>query len=167
MPQPSAPGNENGMANQMKMMNYFMPLYSFFIVFFLPIGVGIYWIAGSLIRSLQQFVLNKHFDRMDLDKVLKENEEKAKEKMKKKIEKKGVSGETIANAAKINARSIEQPRRTMAQKAASVPKNTCSDNSGKSKKKDNNTTGNKKKYKEGSLSSKANLVRDYNERNTK
>ena len=32
-------------------------LYAVFIVFFLPVGVGIYWIAGSLIRSFQQFLL--------------------------------------------------------------------------------------------------------------
>ena len=55
-------GEQDQMQNSMKMMNYMMPLYSVFIVFFLPVGVGIYWIAGSLIRSFQQFLLNKHFD---------------------------------------------------------------------------------------------------------
>ena len=100
-------GQQEAMASQMKMMNYMMPLYSVFIVFFLPVGVGIYWIAGSVIRSLQQFLLNKHFDKMDLEKVIKENQAKAAAKNKKKIEKKGVAGEQIANAAKVNTRNIQ------------------------------------------------------------
>lgn len=157
MPQASSgSGQQEAMANQMKTMNYMMPIYSFIMVFFLPVGVGIYWIAGSLIRSVQQFVINKHFDKMDMDKVLKENEAKAKEKMKKKIEKKGVSGQEISNAAKINTRNIDSQKqyRSMAAKAASVSKKDVSSNSGK-------------KYKEGSMASKANMVRDFNEKNTK
>lgn len=157
MPQASSgSGQQEAMANQMKTMNYMMPIYSFIMVFFLPVGVGIYWIAGSLIRSVQQFVINKHFDKMDMDKVLKENEAKAKEKMKKKIEKKGVSGQEISNAAKINTRNIDSQKqyRSMASKAASVSKKDVSSNSGK-------------KYKEGSMASKANMVRDFNEKNTK
>lgn len=145
-------GQQEAMAGQMKMMNYMMPLYSVFIVFFLPVGVGIYWIAGSLIRSFQQFLLNKHFDKMDLEKIIKENQAKATAKNKKKIEKKGVAGEQITNAAKLNTRNIQY--RSMADKAAFV--------SSKDMKQDTN-----KKYKEGSMASKANLVKDFNNKNTK
>lgn len=145
-------GQQEAMAGQMKMMNYMMPLYSVFIVFFLPVGVGIYWIAGSLIRSFQQFLLNKHFDKMDLEKIIKENQAKATAKNKKKIEKKGVAGEQITNAAKLNTRNIQY--RSMADKAASV--------SSKDMKQDTS-----KKYKEGSMASKANLVKDFNNKNTK
>lgn len=145
-------GQQEAMAGQMTMMNYMMPLYSVFIVFFLPVGVGIYWIAGSLIRSFQQFLLNKHFDKMDLEKIIKENQAKATAKNKKKIEKKGVAGEQITNAAKLNTRNIQY--RSMADKAASV--------SSKDMKQDTN-----KKYKEGSMASKANLVKDFNNKNTK
>ena len=145
-------GQQEAMAGQMKMMNYMMPLYSVFIVFFLPVGVGIYWIAGSLIRSFQQFLLNKHFDKMDLEKIIKENQAKATAKNKKKIEKKGVAGKQITNAAKLNTRNIQY--RSMADKAASV--------SSKDMKQDTN-----KKYKEGSMASKANLVKDFNNKNTK
>ena len=50
MPQMSAAGNSgNQMANQMKIMNYLMPIYSFILVFFLPVGVGIYWITSALV----------------------------------------------------------------------------------------------------------------------
>lgn len=145
-------GQQEAMAGQMKMMNYMMPLYSVFIVFFLPVGVGIYWIAGSLIRSFQQFLLNKHFDKMDLEKIIKENQAKATAKNKKKIEKKGVAGEQITNAAKLNTRNIQY--RSMADKAASVSSKDMKQNTNK-------------KYKEGSMASKANLVKDFNNKNTK
>ena len=145
-------GQQEAMASQMKMMNYMMPLYSVFIVFFLPVGVGIYWIAGSVIRSLQQFLLNKHFDKMDLERVIKENQAKAAAKNKKKIEKKGVAGEQIANAAKVNTRNIQY--KSMADKAASVSRKDTTPDTGK-------------KYKEGSMASKANLVKDFNNKNTK
>lgn len=84
--------------------------------------------------------------------MIKENQAKAAAKNKKKIEKKGVAGEQIANAAKVNTRNIQY--RSMADKAASV--------STKDVKQDTN-----KKYKEGSMASKANLVKDFNNKNTK
>ena len=154
MPQPENNGGQGEqMANQMKTMNYMMPLYSLFIVLFLPVGVGIYWIAGSLIRSLQQWVLNKRFDKMDLDKVIKENEEKYKAKQKAKIEKAGVKGEQITNAAKINTKNIDSQRKSMADKA-NVSNYASYNNEGK-------------KFKEGSLAAKANKVKQYNDKNTK
>ena len=76
--------------------------------------------------------------------------------MKKKIEKQGVKGEEISSAAKINTRNIDSQNqyRSMASKASSVSKKNVNVN-------------NNKKYKEGSMASKANMVRDFNEKNTK
>ncbi len=148
-------GQQEAMAQQMKTMNYFMPLYSFVLVFFLPIGIGIYWIAGAVIRITQQFLINKHFDKMDLEAVIKENQKKAAAKEKARAEKKGVSGDKISAAAKINTKQIDAPKRkSMAEKAASVNKTTSVESSAK-------------KYKEGSLAAKANKVREYNERNSR
>lgn len=158
MPQMSSSAQGNGMASQMKIMNYLMPIYSFVLVFFLPVGVGIYWITSSVVRCVQQFIINKHLDRIDLDAMIKKNQEKAKAKDKKRIEKKGVQGNKITDAAKISTRNINsnsEPRKnTMASKAASVNKAETKDTSNK-------------KYKEGSLASKANLVREFNEKNTR
>ncbi|MCC8150205.1 MAG: YidC/Oxa1 family membrane protein insertase [Lachnospiraceae bacterium] len=148
-------GQQEAMASQMKMMNYFMPIYSLFIVFFLPVGVGIYWIAGAVIRVLQQIFFNRHFDRMDLAEVVKKNQKKAEAKAKVRAEKKGVSGQTISNAASINTRQIDaKKRKTMAEKASSASKASYSD-------------GAQKKYKEGSMAARANKVREYNEKNSR
>ena len=146
------------MGRQMKMMNMFMPIYSFVIVFFLPVGVGIYWIAGALIRSVQQVMFNHMLDRVDMEAVIKKNQAKQKAKEKKRIEKKGVEGSKITQAAAINTRSLnsqsqQQPaRKTMTQKA----------NSARSIKDLNETNT---QYKKDSLAAKANMVRDYNNAN--
>ena len=63
----TAGGDNDQMAQQMKMMNRTMPLFSLVMCFTVPVGLGIYWIASAVVRSIQQFFLNKHFDKIDLD----------------------------------------------------------------------------------------------------
>ena len=67
---------QNTMAQSMKMMNTMMPLMSAFFCYTLPAGMGLYWIAGSVVRSIQQVVINKHIDKMDIDALVKQNEGK-------------------------------------------------------------------------------------------
>ena len=70
---PQAAANDDGndaMAQSMKSMNTMMPLMSAFFCFTLPAGMGIYWIAGSVVRSIQQIAINKHIDKMDLDAMI-------------------------------------------------------------------------------------------------
>lgn len=154
MPQPENSGGQGDqMGSQMKMMNYFMPFYSFIIVFMLPIGVGIYWIAGAVIRIVQQALINRHFNRTDMQALVDKNMKKAEAREKKRIEKKGVAGSQIQSAANINARQIQQKPRSMTEKAASANYVAAKDISGKN-------------YKKGSISAMANAVNEYNRRNT-
>ncbi len=192
MPQPDT-GAGDQMGNSMRTMNYIMPLYSFFIVFFLPIGIGIYWIAGAVIRIVQQFFLNRHFDKIDMNALVEKNREKAEIREKKKVERKGVSGEKIQSAASINTKQIP---RSLSDRAASVAKmdadleKSAPAKGGSSKggsKKSSSTKGGsaksgsakgeesdvppvidtpKKKYKEGSMAALANKVTEYNEKNS-
>ncbi len=85
---PAGDGNDQAaqMQQSMKMMNTMMPLMSAWFCFTLPAGMGLYWIAGSVIRSIQQIFINKHIDRMDIDAQIAKNEEKYKEKKKKQGE---------------------------------------------------------------------------------
>ena len=48
-------GENDAMAQQMKTMNLMMPLFSFVMCFTVPVGLGIYWIASALVRSIQQW----------------------------------------------------------------------------------------------------------------
>lgn len=143
----SATGDENdAMARQMKTMNRVMPLFSLVMVFSVPVGAGIYWIAGSVIRSIQQIALNYHFKNLDLDAIIEKNKEKAK----KKKEKQGIHENQIANAARINTKKISETVITEEKEE-----------------KLRQTAEYAKSARKGSLLEKANMVRDFNERNNK
>ena len=89
MPQQAAPNanqsdSQSSMQQSMKMMNTFMPLMSAFFCFTFSTGIGVYWIAGAVVRSIQQVIINKQIDKIDLDELVKKNEEKRKQKLIKK-----------------------------------------------------------------------------------
>ena len=147
-------GDNDMAAQQMKMMNRTMPIFSFVMCFTVPVGLGIYWIAGAVVRSVQQFFLNKHFEKINLEDIIKKNQEKAK----KKREKMGIAENQISNAAKINTRKIEEPKKeekksnmSEAQRELELEKANAA----------------KAKAKVGSMAAKANMVRDFNEKNSR
>lgn len=140
----------DAMARQIKTMNKTMPLFSLVMCFTVPVGLGIYWIAGAVVRIVQQFILNKHFEKIDLDDIIKKNQEKAK----KKREKMGIAENQISSAARMNTRQMVDSNKkqlTTAEKELAIEKANAA----------------RAKAKEGSMSAKANLVRDFNERNNK
>ena len=142
-------GTPSQMEATMKTMNMFMPLMTAFICFTFPVGIGIYWIIGAVIRSVQQIIINRHLNNMDIDDFIKKN----KAKMDKKKAKLGVTSQNISQQAKMNVRNIEEPKRaTIADKSKSV-KNTAS------------YTAEVPKTKPGSLASKANMVAQFDANN--
>ena len=148
----SSSGNEqaDAMAQQLKMMNKTMPLFSLVMCFTVPVGLGIYWIAGAVVRIVQQYILNKHFEKMDLDDIIKKNQEKAK----KKREKMGIAENQISSAARMNTRQMVDANKnqmTTAEKELAIEKANAA----------------RAKAKEGSMSAKANMVREFNERNSR
>lgn len=156
MPQSGSSSGDNAdaMARQMKMMNRTMPLFSFVICFTVPVGLGVYWIAGAVVRSVQQFFLNKHFEKINLDDIIKKNQEKAK----KKREKMGISENQISNAARINTKKIVEP-------SVGAASNKMS--SAERERQIEKANAAKAKAKAGSMAAKANMVREFNERNTR
>lgn len=154
MPQPQQPANaeDNPMANSMKTMNLMMPIMSAVMSFTLPIGLGLYWIAGAVIRCIQQIAINKHMDKVDLDDLVKKNLEKAN----KKRAKQGLP--QISASAKTNVKNIETPIKNNKIKT-DEEKNT--------EVKNTTEINNKGKIKQGSIRDKANMVKQFNEKNTK
>lgn len=136
------------MASQMQTMNRVMPLISLFFVFSVPIGLGLYWIASALFRSLNMFLLNKHFQKMDLDAIIEKNKERAEIKRKKRQ----TRNENIAAAATVNT------KRTMSDKAKINNEATERLEAAKEA---------RRNAKPGSMASKANLVADYNQKNSR
>ncbi|HJD41003.1 MAG TPA: YidC/Oxa1 family membrane protein insertase [Candidatus Blautia stercoripullorum] len=147
----SGNGNQSQMEATMKSMNIFMPLFTAFICFTFPFGIGIYWIIGSLVRTVQQLIINRHLNHMDMDAFIQKN----REKREKKMAKKGITSQNISQQARMNVRNIEEPKRkTMAEKSESVK-----DVSG--------YQYTVPKTKPGSLASKANMVAKFDEENKK
>ncbi len=85
-PQGSGNSQADAMMTSMKTMNYTMPIMSAVFCFTLPTGMGIYWIAGAVIRCVQQIVINRHIDKIDFDELVAKNQEKAAKKVKKEVE---------------------------------------------------------------------------------
>lgn len=77
---------QDSMAASMKMMNYFMPVMSGIFCLSLNIGVGLYWITGSIFRIVQAYFINRHVDSISLDDLIEKNKEKAEKKNKKREE---------------------------------------------------------------------------------
>lgn len=112
MPQAGTTNDSNSQtASTMKSMNLFMPIFSAFMCVTLSFGIGIYWIAGAVIRCIQQVVINRKMMNLDVDQMVAE----AREKQRKKAEKKGgvthaSSNSTVTRAAHASTRRIEDPR---------------------------------------------------------
>lgn len=161
MPQPQQSSNSenNTMANQMKMMNTTMPIMSVVFCFTLPVGIGLYWIAGSLFRCVQQIIINKYMDKLDVDELVKKNIAKANEKRKKQglpeiSSKANVSTKNVNSSNKTsNSTTAKTSNKTKAEKEEALKKATEYYNSGKAK--------------PGSITAKANMVKQFNDKNAK
>ena len=146
---PQATNGNDQVANQMKMMNLMMPLMSVFICFTVPVGLGIYWICSALVRGIQQFFVNRHIENLDLEAVMAKNEEKAK----KKREKMGLSEDYIKKAAQIKTKSIDNKANVSVSAGTEEKLAKAAEY--------------KANAKAGSLASKANMVKEFNERNSR
>lgn len=102
--QPQQNSGENPMGNSMKMMNTIMPLFSVFICFSFQVGIGIYWIASAVFRTITMVIANKMIDRKGIDEIIKHNREKAK----KKAEKKGENPNKFEEYAKMSTKKYEE-----------------------------------------------------------
>lgn len=156
MPQQETSGNDkaSSMASSMKTMNMIMPLFSAWICFTMPSGLGLYWVAGSVVRSIQQILINRHIDKMDFDEIIKQNSTKNA----KKIEKLKENQEKLNSYANIKTKSIQSKASvsagmTEAEKEEAVKRST---------EYYKNAAANP-----GSMFSKANMVKDFNEKNNK
>ena len=154
MPQaaPAEGGGDDAMAQSMKSMNTMMPLMSAVFCFTLPAGMGLYWIASALVRSVQQFILNKHFDKIDLDELVKKNLEKLNEKRAKQ----GLP------AQKLNEKAIREAQAKPVDEAKAAAKKAATAEHMKKA-----TAYYNDNAKPGSLASKANMVKKFEEKNGK
>lgn len=154
--------DSNNPANSMnKSMEITMPLMSFVMCFSFPAGIGIYWAATALFQVIQQILINRHFDKVDMQAMIEKNMEKASKKKKKPsmyqkmMEKAGME-------------QAEEAQGSINSAASTKTKNYTKkfDNS-KSADEISYSDLNNRPAKPGSLAEKAGLVREFNEKNKK
>ena len=155
--QDSGNAQADSMAQSMKSMNMMMPLISIWFCFTLPAGMGIYWIANAVVRMVIQVIMNKRIDAIDFDELIRQNSGKSA----KKMEKLKAQQERMNAYANMNTRNISGGS-TISGKArlvASGDSDSSSSNSGSSSSAGASSGG--------SMMAKANMVRDFNNKNNK
>lgn len=168
---PGADSNKSGgndttsnMAESMKTMNKIMPFMSAWFCFTLPAGMGIYWVAGSVVRSIQQIVVNKYIDKnLDMNKIVEKNAGKSA----KKLEKMKKQQEMMNAYANMNTKNIKANQVDAIKKGTISGSSTSNVNKQNKPAENNNNNNAAAKKSGGSMMSKANMVRDFNERNNK
>lgn len=139
------PNAEGSMGSTMKTMNFFMPLLSAAFTIWLPTGIGIYLIVGSLVRLAQQFFINKWLEKESIDDIL----EKAAKKAEKKREKAGYVPKQITDSAHIKTRALGNISDEAEKKAKEIEEDASD-----------------KEYNPNSIAAKANMVRSFDKRNS-
>lgn len=131
----------------MKSMNIMMPLFSLWMVFSLSAGIGLYWIFSAVIRCIQTVAVNKYLKNISPEELIEKNKEKAA----KKRQKRGEKAEKINAMAQANTRSISSSAR---KEVVNQSEKNAQLKAAEEK---------RRNAKPGSLSAKANMVRDFNE----
>ena len=124
---------------------------SAFFCLTLPTGVGIYWIMSAVVRSVQQFFINKKLDSESEEDIIRA----AQEKNNRKREKQGLPPQKITSAAHVSTRSFE------VKDAEKTARNNRAEGLMSSSQESGRTA------RPGSLAAKANMVKTFDEQHNK
>lgn len=154
--QPQVSDEENPSAAMMKSMNIYMPLMSVFFCFSFPLGIGLYWVASSMLQVVQQIGVNAYLSKVDIDELIKKNVEKAN----KKRARKGLPPQKVNMNAGQTLKSLQAAeQREEAARTAKIEKTKAIVKE--------STDYYNRDAKPGSLAAKANMVQKYNEKHKK
>lgn len=149
---PANDDDNNTAAQSMKMMNTMMPVISAVFCISMPSGLGLYWIMGSVVQCVQQIFINKYMDKVDVEKLIAKN----MEKVNKKRAKQGLPPKKVDTSAVTNyEESVQRKEEEIARRGE------------RAKEIKESTEYYNQNAKPGSLASKANMVKMYNEKNSK
>lgn len=142
----------NTAAQSMKMMNTMMPIISAVFCISMPSGLGLYWIMGSVVQCIQQIFINRYMEKVDVEQLIARN----MEKVNKKRAKQGLPPKKIDTSAVTNYEEALQKKQDEIARRGERAKEI----------KDSTEYYNQN-AKPGSLAAKANMVKMYNEKNSK
>ena len=133
---------------------------SVFIAFSVPAGLGVYWIATAVFQTILQLLVNRHYDKIGAEAIVKKSIEKAN----KKRAKKGLPPEKIAKNATVNTKKVDSIEKNKQRIQNLQEKKDAND---KKMKEIMDSTNYYKSAKPGSLAEKAGMVSKYNEKSEK
>ena len=142
----------NTAAQSMKMMNTMMPIISAVFCISMPSGLGLYWIMGSVVQCIQQIFINRYMEKVDVEQFIARN----MEKVNKKRVKQGLPPKKIDTSAVTNYEEALQKKQDEIARRGE-----------RAKKIKDSTEYYNQNAKPGSLAAKANMVKMYNEKNSK
>ncbi|MGN1187834.1 MAG: YidC/Oxa1 family membrane protein insertase [Lachnospiraceae bacterium] len=142
----------NTAAQSMKMMNTMMPIISAIFCISMPSGLGLYWIMGSVVQCVQQIFINRYMDKVDVEQLVAKN----MEKVNKKRARQGLPPKKVDTSAVTNYEEAMQKKQEEISRRGERAKEI----------KDSTEYYNQN-AKPGSLAAKANMVKMYNEKNSK
>ena len=146
---PDQPG-----AAMMNQMMVTMPLVSVFICFTLPAAIGLYWVVQGALTLVQQIIVNKRMDKVDVNELVAKNVEK----MNKKRARQGLPPQKITNQAHTSTRSFEPDEQRRAERAAETMERN-------KKAMEESTAYYNNTARHGSIAAKANMVKAFDEKN--
>ena len=157
---------QDATAKSMRRSMMLMPIFSLFITFSVPSGVGFYWAASSLLSYLIQIGTKIYFDHADMDKIV----EKQRVRAEKKYEKDKQSGkksflEKLQEAALGESTDTSEDDSKNMQQYGSKSLKHYTNTSASSDSSD--TTSANVNLKKGSLASKANAMARLNDKGDK
>lgn len=156
---------QDQMAESMRKSMMIMPIMSLGFTIIAPAGLGLYWATSALVGTIITVVSNKYYEKIDMEELVKKQMEKAEADRAKNGNKKSfmdkmmdkaygpAEGEEAEHAKGMNKYSSTNLK-NYTSPTAYVNENQSADA--------NDRTDTGKKYKPGSLSARANSVRDYN-----
>lgn len=147
--QSASQGNQNDQSQaMMASMNYMMPIMSVVFCFSFASGIGVYWIAQSVVAAVQQLYINKQMDKLDVNELIKINLEKTNKKRAKK------------GLPPVNEKAAEDNYKKMQDKMNKLEakRNEALEKSNELVKKSNEY------YKTDTIADRARMVQQYNEK---
>lgn len=135
----------------MNTMNYMMPIMSVVFCFSFASGIGVYWIAQSVVSTIQQIFINKKMEKMDVNALIEKNLEKTNAKRAKK----GLPPVSAKNAEENYKKMQQKMEKLQAKRDEAVAKTNALKEEANSY------------YKTSSIADRARMVQQYNEKNNK
>lgn len=147
---------ENAMASSMKSMMTIMPLMSVVMCLFMPIGLGIYWVASSVFMIIQQLIINNYMNHLDVNQMI----QKSIDKKNAKRAKQGlppVNQNTLKNAEPKTFKDLMEESKAKAAEAVKV----------REPKPDSTEYYKSRSENPNSIAARARMVKDFEEKNAK